>query len=258
MSGWMHFGIDQRDKIEVQQQIQRMTTIYGRARTVFAWLGLDNSHFTELQNTFERLKTGTNLTHGRVLDHIMLAWLGDLGIFEDRQLRKKINQMAFPKIVNALKRFAPHLCEEDQSLHANKLAFVKQLQNVLSYEYWRRAWILQELTVAGDIRLRCGPHDLDFELLSSVINELQTLHASGIFQPFTPYHRHVFQSCCPSHKMATQGGPFISSRHYARAFTHARQNLTIKSILSLVFVLTAIDSSQSSTTTHLWNRSFVT
>lgn len=184
--------INQRETVEVQQQIQRMPMIYGRAKIVFAWLGLSDDHFVGLKDTFEKLKVVSSAAHGSVLDRILMIWLKETGVFDEGRVHRRLAQMAFPKIVDRLKLFAPDLSEDDQTLHANKLAFVGQLQNVLSREYWRRAWILQELTVAGDIRLRCGAQDLDFGLLSSVISEFEALHTMGIFQPFTPNHQHVF------------------------------------------------------------------
>lgn len=181
--------INQYHKLERHQQIQQMTTIYGRARIVFAWLGLRNPHFAGLKETFDKLKS--RHADRSVLDRVLRLWLEELGIIKERQVFGKATQMAFPRIGNFLKRIAPGLSEDDRLLHANKLAFVGQLQSVLSYEYWRRAWILQELTVAGNIRLRCGDMDLDFELFSRTIDELEALHTSEIFQPFSIYHRHV-------------------------------------------------------------------
>ena len=191
---------NQSDVIEMRQQIPRMTSIYSRAKYVFAWLGLEEYHFAELARTCADLKAfnktvelqAKGLANGLILNDLLRMWLHELDISENKRIAAGMGEMGFPKALGALKRFATGLSKEDQLLHAKKLTLVEHIHYVVGQVYWRRAWILQEMTVAGDIILACGAHRLDFDILSRIIEELEELHQDGIFDPFTPYHRHIF------------------------------------------------------------------
>ena len=47
--------INQQDEIEKPRQLQNMTKVYSWAESVFAWLGSDDSEFTELKHIFDEL-----------------------------------------------------------------------------------------------------------------------------------------------------------------------------------------------------------
>jgi hypothetical protein len=191
--------INQRDQVEVQQQVQKMTLIYSRAESVFAWLGPEDPDSVGLRRTFERLgrfrrevsPQGKILAQTSVLRDLLQIWLQDLG-FRDRQGVVKLGGITLTNLSSSLQRLASDLSDEDRALRAEQSAFLKQLRSVVSRDYWRRAWVLQELTVGGVIRLRCGRHSLDFELLSTIMQELEALHDSKIFKDFTLHHEHVY------------------------------------------------------------------
>ena len=88
----------------------------------------------------------------------------------------------------------PKLGKEDQVLRAKQLHFLKTLSSPVVNEYWRRAWVLQELTVAPRVRLSCGVYDLDSEMLCKIIQELSTLSDEEIFPGFTRIHQHIFHT----------------------------------------------------------------
>ncbi|KAG8525996.1 uncharacterized protein KY384_000758 [Bacidia gigantensis] len=191
--------INQTDVIEQAQQIGKMTLIYSRAQSVFAWLGDDDPHFFELKQTLDRLgefKSNEGfdskvLTHSGILADLYRMWIGkptgDTALSNATLLETEL------PIINAvLKRLHPSLAEFDRLLHAKQLRFLELLCLVVSNEYWRRAWILQELTVAGKIQLSCGKNDIDFDQLCEIIQELEALASDRIFPGFTPNHRHIF------------------------------------------------------------------
>ena len=91
-----------------------------------------------------------------------------------------------------LKDHVPSLGKEDRELRFKQLHFLKMLSSVVANEYWRRAWVLQELNVAPQVQLSCGEHSLDFGLLCKIIQELQILEEEKIFPGFTQNHWHIF------------------------------------------------------------------
>ena len=91
-----------------------------------------------------------------------------------------------------LKDTFPGLGKEDRVLRAKQLHFLKMLSSLVANEYWRRTWVLQELTVAPRVQLSCGVNNLDFDMLCKIIQELSSLGDDGIFPGFTRNHRHIF------------------------------------------------------------------
>ncbi|KAG8530794.1 uncharacterized protein KY384_004151 [Bacidia gigantensis] len=191
--------LNQRDPSEMALQVERMTLIYNRAESVFAWLGSDSFEFLELKHIFDELTAFRNLIgfHGKALTQqytlhdLLHMWmrqpLGSFGVMMTRGREKY-----FPKIDTQLKKMSPNLGKEDRELRAKQLHFLQMLSSIVANDYWRRAWILQELTVASRIQLSCGEHSLDFNLFSKIIQELQGLSEDKIFPGFTRNYQHIF------------------------------------------------------------------
>ena len=189
-------SIDQSDKTEIGRNFQKMPLIFNRAQSVFAWLGETSSSFHELKHMVDqllgfrsrpdfhiRLSTG-----GLALNDLLCMWMEKpIGSKPIRPLLAD-----YPKIKAMIRKIAPKLGDEDHALRMEQLNFLKLISILVNNSFWRRAWILEELSVGSEISLTYGEESLDFDILCGFIQELQRLAANNLFQGFRTNHQHVY------------------------------------------------------------------
>ncbi|KAJ9157476.1 hypothetical protein NKR23_g289 [Pleurostoma richardsiae] len=129
-------SINQEDIPEVNMQVPKMGSVYGRANNVLSWLGEDDI-----------LKSSFPLIRGvsQHLDHPMMKG-------EERKSPTKVRVMEYGEgIVGAFseadEKALLWLIQEPGLDHWQGLGYVA-LTSFASSEYWRRVWILQELVLA--------------------------------------------------------------------------------------------------------------
>ncbi|KIY01777.1 uncharacterized protein Z520_01915 [Fonsecaea multimorphosa CBS 102226] len=125
--------IDQNDPDEKSAQVGRMATIFQEAETVDVWLG---SATPESDNLLDFMRN---------VDHSMLE------------------QQFWAQSFLAPGNGRP-------SSGKTTYIFDQVFTNILERPYWKRLWVAQEIAMASNIRVSCGPEYLDgsvFELLFS-------------------------------------------------------------------------------------------
>lgn len=133
--------VNQKDIPERNDQVLRMTDIYSRAQQVVAWIG----------ECSEREKRCLELIAKFDYDsvrHIPIKVL--------MRIQEGTNE-------------APGAHPELNMLLDGDGWVQKTLGEILSRPYFRRIWIVQEVTVAQRVRLRCGECSLDIQYLFDVV-----------------------------------------------------------------------------------------
>ncbi|XPS71006.1 hypothetical protein M3J09_003197 [Ascochyta lentis] len=122
--------INQGDEEEMLCQIRSMNLIYQRATMVWAWLDLPED-YDLLDDAIELLPKITQVARGFSLN-VTLAQTVDLGPFFLRNINARVWRV---------------------------------LIHLVSNEWYRCVWILQELALAHEITFLCGKHATSFALL---------------------------------------------------------------------------------------------
>ncbi|KAI7188340.1 hypothetical protein KC363_g5479 [Hortaea werneckii] len=149
--------INQDDVDEKNCQVQMMGEIYERAECVIACLG---EHADDSRLLFEHL---------RELDAAMAT---------NRMTQEKID-------------FA-----RDRSLPMPAFTWLGTIGRVVAYDlcyalnalmrrrYWTRVWIVQELRLARKVKLLCGSHGIDLDVLLVLCHEMEACTAHGFGMEF--------------------------------------------------------------------------
>lgn len=147
--------INQEDDEEKSSQVKMMREIYDTAEHTRSWLGPAGE--------------GTDAAIAE-LDRIGSYLVGE-GLIEPMKefFRLPATEVQRYKILETMVRegVAP-LVDQAIGNTSQTLAFVQNACSVLSRDYWKRVWILQELIVSPHILFQCGKSTIDFP----------TLHAS--------------------------------------------------------------------------------
>jgi hypothetical protein len=149
--------INQGDAYERSQQVQMMRQIYSKAENVLAWVGpLQGrnlpSTIVEHLSKMQTMKSGRN----QLLDETQLSSSNA----KQRDIKSSKARQPVP--------YSPHYREEWSSL---KVFFDE--------EYWRRVWIIQEITVASTVRVLYGDLEFSWEDVAAV---LSTVVSSSVEQ----------------------------------------------------------------------------
>ena len=139
--------INQKDDSERNKQVQIMPQIYESAKNVMVWLG---EEFDGVEESFAWLR-----------DLIQSATVATSGT-DLMQNYTNLNALLSTEIASTLER-------------------------LLGLPYWRRAWIIQEVTVSKDPYVICGSHWATFSSFSALAGIIQSLVTS----------RRIKQKDCP-------------------------------------------------------------
>jgi hypothetical protein len=69
--------------------------------------------------------------------------------------------------------------------------FLHALKEVVERKYWRRAWIMQEMTAARQLKVWCGHTSIDYEVFVSILHDMERLRNQGCYVGLTVCHRHI-------------------------------------------------------------------
>jgi hypothetical protein len=138
--------IDQQNKAEKSEQVQLMGEIYGKAVGTTAWLG-PGTDDSALAMTFlaQWSMAGSYylLLRKQIQDNISASTEAERGlrmlVFERTSAMRDLIQSVLRTIHN------PYGVAEGQAL-----------ANLFQRPYWKRIWIIQELTLSRHVTLHCG------------------------------------------------------------------------------------------------------
>lgn len=128
--------INQNDNQERSQQVRNMRQIYSRAEEVFAWVGHGNrSH--SLGNLGLRLSQIIQEITNAPKESFSLEVLGILGWSKDQSELSEAATVFFGE------------------------------------QYWRRVWIIQEITVASKVTILYHDHEFRWEDVAAFLREME-------------------------------------------------------------------------------------
>ncbi|KAJ4377423.1 hypothetical protein N0V83_000248 [Neocucurbitaria cava] len=146
--------INQQDREEKSQQIQRMRSIYARAKRVVVWLGPESPN--------------SNLAM-----HL-------LGILSKP-----------PNITSSDTSYQMALKERSISAPSGPFAEAwKAFDDLFAREYWQRAWIIQEIAASGDILICCGQESISWSELETAFWGKKQIHNIFFNQVETDLTKH--------------------------------------------------------------------
>ena len=138
--------INQADVSERNAQVRLMSSIYGSASTVLAYLGAG---------------TGT--------DQFALAALTSYYNFiQTSPMRRNFGETALNEEYDIVQKFFD---EDDLDWNKDSLVW-EALRALIKCSYFQRMWIVQELTLAPQAICVCGTGSIDFDVLDEVIHSI--------------------------------------------------------------------------------------
>ncbi|KAJ4264475.1 hypothetical protein NW762_005675 [Fusarium torreyae] len=174
--------INQADQQEKEWQVNAMDQIYGNAKLVYLWLGPGNPQTDMAMKLLHK--------YGRQI-------VVDFGGTEQWNF-EKMNQQLFKALSTGKKpkrgtHQAVHLfydlynerglhrSDEDRPLEEYPL--LNGLRDIMERPFWRRVWIVQEITLAQEALIMCGNASMPVEYISEAIDTLR--QCTVIFSEFS-------------------------------------------------------------------------
>lgn len=144
--------IDQRNKAEKSEQVQLMGEIYGKAVEATAWLGPGTDDSALAMTSLAQWSMAGSyylLLRKQIQDNISASTEAERGlrmlVFERTSAMRDLIQSVLRTIHN------PYGVAEGQAL-----------ANLFQRPYWKRIWIIQELTLSRHVTLHCGESECKF------------------------------------------------------------------------------------------------
>ena len=159
--------INQRDRQEKSLQIRNMKFIYSKADTVYAWLGKEGDGSTFVLSFFESLLQPQGI-------QILSQSPHNHESSEEWSLNFLIgrNSTSYP-LAEAQSR---HLIGRNRNCQrcVVEVTFGHYLTSLLDRPYWRRLWIIQEISVAINVQVLCGHANMSLDDLKRSISRCQS------------------------------------------------------------------------------------
>jgi hypothetical protein len=175
--------INQKDTVERGLQVTRMSLIYSRAHEVVAWLGVEAD---DSATAIHALREG----------HIYRSQHSSS--FSPRRSSESISRLPVPIKIPFLKIFrkrnapansraSPSRMISDSSSHLSSESDLyaendEPVRDLFRRPFWRRVWIIQEISKARDVQVLCGNQmlswkkfEFSFDLLAEVPQEIVAL-----------------------------------------------------------------------------------
>ncbi|KAI6353575.1 hypothetical protein ACKVWC_008558 [Pyricularia oryzae] len=151
--------INQEDREERSQQVLQMRSIYARAAKTLVWLGPESDtsnlamHLLNVLSAPGDFGMGQKRCYREAVKGRYLPEVREVdGDDEQRQQHQQHQQRTMGAPSNGL----------DQGLYADAWLAFDQL---FDREYWRRMWIIQEITVSREIDIMCGSETISWKKL---------------------------------------------------------------------------------------------
>ncbi|KAL6355753.1 hypothetical protein LRP88_11358 [Fusarium phalaenopsidis] len=147
--------INQTDLEEKTWQVNAMDRIYGNAKLVYLWLGPGTPRTDKAMKLLceygRELVDELGPTDDWDMDEV------NPQLYEALSTKKKPRSNAQPVAKFLYKMYKePGLHRRDDERPLSKYPLMDGLRNLLERPFWRRVWIVQEVTLAQDALLLCG------------------------------------------------------------------------------------------------------
>ncbi|KAM0426548.1 hypothetical protein ACHAPT_008240 [Fusarium lateritium] len=164
--------INQADLDEKTWQVNAMDQIYGNAKLVYLWLGPGTPRTDKAMQLLRE--------YGRELvDELGPSDDWDMDevnpqLYEALSTRKKPRANAHPVARFLYKMYKePGLHRRDDNRPLSKYPLMDGLRNLLQRPFWRRVWIVQEVTLAQDAVLLCGDEAMPIDYFIEAIDVIR-------------------------------------------------------------------------------------
>ena len=195
--------INQQDDNEKLQQIAQMHNIYSLAQAVVVWIGETDEKFESLLRYIQQV-TEFRSQHGTgssfMLD-LLRCWLHD----EKRSMktfmqfeRLGLTMDSSPFLAKVVEKVTPAPLQEsfiqlEEQFRTQAVDFLQKVREIVERSYWRRAWIMQELTAARELQVWIGRAELDYSSFITILKDMETLSDQGAELGFSICHEHILR-----------------------------------------------------------------
>jgi hypothetical protein len=157
--------IHQKDKQEKSNQIRNMKHIYSKADTTYAWVGGQEADDAATAIQFlRRISTDTTVTlediphtHGR--NHASKLQHG----------ASAIQSLSMDAAYGFDRQPAPD--DDNQCQRCMLMSCFRGLSDLCDREYWKRRWVIQEVTAAAQVQVICGTENLTLENMATALDK---------------------------------------------------------------------------------------
>jgi Heterokaryon incompatibility protein (HET) len=154
--------INQSDSSERSHQVQRMGRIYNDAKRVLVWLGAGDP---DTLSAFQRLAKEEEY---RTLSIQDLETRRELRIVEDvstiPSTEPELLQDSYSDVDDEL----PILRRPTMGLTESTNEEIAAIHKIFQHPWWERVWVIQEATLARELCIVCGGHELPWNMLCQI------------------------------------------------------------------------------------------
>ncbi|RSL83702.1 hypothetical protein CEP51_004343 [Fusarium floridanum] len=164
--------INQTDLEEKTWQVNAMDQIYSNAKLVYLWLGPGTPRTDKAMKLL--CEYGRELVEelGPTDDWDMDE--ANPQLYEALSTKKKPRSNAHPVAKFLYKMYnEPGLHRRDDKRPLSKYPLMDGLRNLLERPFWRRVWIVQEVTLARDALLLCGDESMPIQYFIEAIDVIR-------------------------------------------------------------------------------------
>ncbi|RSL95731.1 hypothetical protein CEP52_011901 [Fusarium oligoseptatum] len=164
--------INQTDLEEKTWQVNAMDQIYGNAKLVYLWLGPGTPRTGKAMKLLceygRELVEELGPTDDWDMDEV------NPQLYEALSTKKKPRSNAHPVAKFLYKMYnEPGLHRRDDKRPLSKYPLMDGLRNLLERPFWRRVWIVQEVTLARDALLLCGDESMPIQYFIEAIDVIR-------------------------------------------------------------------------------------
>ncbi|RMJ18515.1 hypothetical protein CDV36_001777 [Fusarium kuroshium] len=164
--------INQTDLEEKTWQVNAMDQIYGNAKLVYLWLGPGTPRTDKAMKLLceygRELVEELGPTDDWDMDEV------NPQLYEALSTKKKPRSNAHPVAKFLYKMYnEPGLHRRDDKRPLSKYPLMDGLRNLLERPFWRRVWIVQEVTLARDALLLCGDESMPIQYFIEAIDVIR-------------------------------------------------------------------------------------
>ncbi|KAJ3537603.1 hypothetical protein NM208_g4446 [Fusarium decemcellulare] len=182
--------INQADLEEKAWQVGAMDQVYGNAELVYLWLGLGTLHTDKAMKMIH--------SHGRQII-VDMGWADPRNNQKNQKKKNKKLTKQLKKALSTRKKPSskahqivhffynlyndPDLRHSDKDQPLDKYPLLDGLRDILKRPFWRRVWIVQEITLAKGALLLCGDEGMPLEYYCETVNMLKQI--TRVFDEFS-------------------------------------------------------------------------
>jgi hypothetical protein len=155
--------INQEDRQEKSHQIRNMAHVYSKADKTYAWLGRESTdNLTAAMLFLQTLVLAQDDTALADIPHTHTTWTDCTSRWPSNTQPMSMIAARMPTNETTLHNESCKRC-----LHEDHF---RKLLNFFNAPYWKRRWIIQEITVSWQVQLLCSQAKMSIDKMEAAIN----------------------------------------------------------------------------------------